>query len=120
MDNSDTIAWAHRMRRALGIAGGQLVANPISATDEIPMAELAPVITDAQADAERQRINGKAVTPYLLQRIFDRTTALVASQYRLGAQQRPAGCQNCPSVTQIAQMSAQATCWPIVTWRQRP
>ena len=42
MDDPGTIAWAHRMRRALGLAGGQLVANPIPAADEIPMAELTP------------------------------------------------------------------------------
>ena len=73
MDNVNDIARAHLMRRALGLPGGQLVANPIPAAAEIPANELAPIIASAQADADRHRIIGKAVTPYLLQRIFEQT-----------------------------------------------
>ena len=73
MDNAATIARAHRLRRALGLDGGQLVANPIPAADQIPAADLAPVIARAQAEAKRRGIAGKAVTPFLLQSIFDQT-----------------------------------------------
>lgn len=73
MDDVGEIAAAHRTRGMLGLPGGQLVANPIPAKDEIPSAELAPIIARAQADAERHGISGKAVTPYLLQRIFELT-----------------------------------------------
>ena len=73
MDAPEDVAKAHQMRETLGLPGGQIVANPIPAEDEIPAEELAPVITQAQADAEAHGIKGKAVTPYLLQRIFELT-----------------------------------------------
>ncbi|WP_050929838.1 pseudouridine-5'-phosphate glycosidase [Aestuariivita boseongensis] len=73
MDDPQQIADAHRMRAALGLPGGQLVANPIPEADEISAATLAPIIAKAQADADRHGITGKAVTPYLLQRIFELT-----------------------------------------------
>ena len=94
MDDAAQIASAHKMRAALGLNGGQLVANPIPAEAEIPSAELAPIIATAQADSERAGITGKAVTPYLLQRIFELTEgrsleaniALVRNNARLAAQ----------------------------------
>ena len=67
------IAQAHEMRIALEIPGGQLVANPIPKEDEIPGAELAPVIEQALAEADEQNITAKQVTPFLLQRIFELT-----------------------------------------------
>ncbi|MDE3080662.1 MAG: pseudouridine-5'-phosphate glycosidase [Paracoccaceae bacterium] len=93
MDSAGEIAAAHVARGALGLPGGQLVANPIPAADEIPRAELAPVIAQALAEAEAQGIAAKAVTPFLLQRIFELTAgrslaaniALVLNNARLGA-----------------------------------
>ena len=73
MDDPAQIAAAHGMRAQLGLPGGQLVANPIPAADEIPAAELAPIIATAQSDAIAHGISGKSVTPYLLQRIFELT-----------------------------------------------
>lgn len=73
MDSADDIAAAHRMRRRLGLPGGQLVANPIPADAEIPRAEIMPVIETALAEAAAQGIAAKAVTPFLLQRIFELT-----------------------------------------------
>jgi pseudouridine-5'-phosphate glycosidase len=94
MDDPAQIAAAHRMRVAMGLPGGQLIANPIPAEAEIPADELAPIIATAQADALRAGITGKAVTPYLLQRIFELTNgrsleaniALVRNNARLAAQ----------------------------------
>ncbi len=93
MDSAEAIAKAHATRRALGLPGGQLVANPIPAADQISAEELAPIIAAAQADADAHRISGKAVTPYLLQRIFEKTEgrsltaniALVRNNARLAA-----------------------------------
>lgn len=93
MDSAETVAAAHRMRARLGLPGGQLVANPIPASAEISRDELAPVIAQAMADAAELGIAGKAVTPFLLQRIFDLTggasleanIALVLNNARLGA-----------------------------------
>ncbi|MEM8538689.1 MAG: pseudouridine-5'-phosphate glycosidase, partial [Pseudomonadota bacterium] len=42
MDTADDIAAAHKMRAAMGLKGGQLVANPIPVADEIPADVLAP------------------------------------------------------------------------------
>ncbi|MFD0908793.1 pseudouridine-5'-phosphate glycosidase [Ruegeria arenilitoris] len=93
MDTAEQIAKAHATRRALGLPGGQLVANPIPLADQIPSEELDPIIASAQQDAEAHRITGKAVTPYLLQRIYERTEgrslianiALVRNNARLAA-----------------------------------
>ncbi|MEQ6247989.1 pseudouridine-5'-phosphate glycosidase [Sulfitobacter sp. HNIBRBA3233] len=73
MDDPAQIAAAHRTRAALGLPGGQLVANPIPQDAEIPSEDLLPIIAQAQSDANRAGISGKAVTPYLLQRIFELT-----------------------------------------------
>ena len=73
MDDPAQIAAAHLTRAQLGLPGGQLVANPIPSADEIPAADLAPIIATAQNDANSHGITGKAVTPYLLQRIFELT-----------------------------------------------
>ena len=93
MDTSQAIARSHRMRAALGLGGGQLVANPIPATDEISAETLTPIIARAQKDAADHNVWGKAVTPYLLQRIFELTEgdslraniALVRNNARLAA-----------------------------------
>jgi pseudouridine-5'-phosphate glycosidase len=93
MDDAAAIARAHRMRAALALPGGQLVANPVPAGDEIPRQEIAPIVERALAEAEAQGIAGKAVTPYLLGRIFELTEgrslatniALVLNNARLAA-----------------------------------
>jgi pseudouridine-5'-phosphate glycosidase len=93
MDSAAAIAAAARMRAAMGLDGGQLVANPIPAEAEIPAEELRPVIEQALAEAEAQGIAAKAVTPFLLGRIFELTggrslesnIALVLNNARLGA-----------------------------------
>lgn len=93
MDSAAAIAAAHRMRAMLGLPGGQLVANPIPPEAEIARAEIMPVIETALAEAAAQGIAAKAVTPFLLQRIFELTEgrslasniALVLNNARLGA-----------------------------------
>lgn len=93
MDDPAMIAAAHRLRAALGLPGGQLIANPIPPSDEIPAATLAPMIATAQAEAQAKGITGKAVTPFLLDRLFALTEgrsltaniALVLNNARLAA-----------------------------------
>ena len=94
MDTAAEIARAHIMRNQLRIPGGQLIANPIPANAEIPGTELAPIIAQAQREADAQGVTGKAVTPFLLARIFELTNgasldaniALVRNNARLGAE----------------------------------
>ncbi len=93
MDSAREIAAAHRMRGFLGLPGGQLVANPIPHQAEIPRDEITPHIEAALAEAATKGIAAKAVTPFLLQRIFELTEgrslqsniALVLNNARLGA-----------------------------------
>ncbi|WP_273523950.1 pseudouridine-5'-phosphate glycosidase [Rhodosalinus sediminis] len=93
MDDPAAIARAHLARGALGLAGGQLVANPIPAEAEIPLAELAPLIARAEAEVAAEGVTGKAVTPALLDRLraltegrtLDANAALVRANARLGA-----------------------------------
>jgi pseudouridylate synthase len=93
MDDPETIAAAHLMRARLGLPGGQLVANPIPQDAEIARATILPAIETALADAARAGIAAKAVTPFLLQRLFEITEgrsltaniALVLNNARLGA-----------------------------------
>ena len=93
MDDPAAIARAHLMRGAMGLPGGQLVANPIPAGDAIPAETLAPIIAQAQARADAQGVSAKAVTPFLLQAIFEATDgrslesniALVENNARLAA-----------------------------------
>lgn len=93
MDSAAEIAAAHLMRARLGLPGGQLVTNPIPAGDEISRDVINPVIATALAEARAQGILAKAVTPFLLDRIFTLTDgrslsaniALVLNNARLGA-----------------------------------
>jgi pseudouridine-5'-phosphate glycosidase len=93
MDTAAEIAAAHRMRRALGLSGGQLIANPIPAEAEIPRSEIDPFIARALDEAAQEGIAAKAVTPFLLARIFELTQgrslaaniALVKNNARLAA-----------------------------------
>lgn len=93
MDSAAEIAGAHLMRGILGLPGGQLVTNPIPLEAEIPRTEIMPVIEAALTEAEAQGISAKAVTPFLLQRIFEITQgrsleaniALVLNNARLAA-----------------------------------
>lgn len=73
MDRPEEIAAAADMRARLGLRGGQLVANPIPEAAEIPQDQITPVIEQALAEAEAQRIAAKVVTPFLLSRIFELT-----------------------------------------------
>ncbi|WP_204114312.1 pseudouridine-5'-phosphate glycosidase [Shimia biformata] len=73
LDTAAEIAAAHLKRAALGIPGGQLIANPIPAAHEIPRDQMLPVIEQATSEAEAKGIAGKEVTPFLLARIFEIT-----------------------------------------------
>jgi len=93
LDEPGAIARFFVTRKALGIGGGMLVANPVAAEDEIPADEMAGVIAAAQAAAEAAQVAGKAVTPFLLAKILELTggaslktnIALVENNARLAA-----------------------------------
>ncbi len=93
MDSADEIARAFEMRRALGLPGGQLVANPLPEEAAIPFSELTPLIEAATRQASKNGISGKAVTPYILAQLNEMTEgrslraniALIENNARLAA-----------------------------------
>jgi pseudouridine-5'-phosphate glycosidase len=60
-----------KARDALGLSGGILVTIPVPTQEEWPAEEAQAIIEQALRDAEKEQITGKAVTPYLLQRVSD-------------------------------------------------
>ena len=93
-DTADEIAAAFKMQEILDVNGGMFVANPVPQESEIPHDEIAPVIEQAINEAIKQGIKAKAVTPFLLQRIFEKTDgrslscniALVKNNARLASE----------------------------------
>jgi pseudouridylate synthase len=94
LDDAGAIAAFIDTRAALGLPGGVLVANPVPAESEIPAGEIRPAIEAAVADAAREGVTGKAVTPYLLSAILRKTggrslttnIALIRNNARLAAE----------------------------------
>lgn len=92
-DTPDEIAGFLRVKRELGIESGTLVANPIAPEDEIPADQMRGFIESALEQSQKERVTGKAVTPWLLDRLFQITSgrsltanvALVKSNARLAA-----------------------------------
>ena len=94
MDKAADIALSHRARASMGLKGGQLIANPIPEDNEIARSLIDPMIDLALREVESEGITAKAVTPFLLQRIFELSlgksleanVALVLNNARLAAQ----------------------------------
>ena len=94
MDSPVEIARLWAVRKALGQAGGMLVAAPVPLEDEIPAVQMQRHVAQALADAEQAGVSGKAVTPFLLSRILELTKgrslaaniALVMNNARIAAQ----------------------------------
>ena len=93
-DATKQIVDVVRESQALSVNGGQLIANPVQKGDEISAEEIGSMIDLALQEAHSQGINAKAVTPFLLGRIFELTEgkslqtniALVKNNARLAAQ----------------------------------
>lgn len=73
MDSAGEVAQAHAARRALGLPGGQLVANPIPEADQIPIESIEKIVRSAVHLAGLRNIARKEVTPFLLQQVFEKT-----------------------------------------------
>ncbi len=93
-DTPVQVAMLARTHWELGNTSAVLVVNPIPPADEIPAHEIADVIEEALTAAQEQNILGKAVTPFLLARIAEKTQgrslqanlALLKNNARLAAQ----------------------------------
>mgnify|MGYP003636312023 FL=1 len=73
LDHPQQIADFMRIRKQLGQSGGVVIANPVPEEAEIDRQTLEPLISRALNEARAAGIGGKAVTPFLLQRIFELT-----------------------------------------------
>jgi len=93
LDSPAEIARFANVKRDLGLTGATLIVNPIPEPDEIPSTEMARHIEIAVSEAQKAGVSGKAVTPWLLDRILQSTggksleanVALVKNNARLAA-----------------------------------
>jgi len=72
-DTPEQVAAIVRARRALGLGGGELVAVPVPASDELPRAEAETAIAEATRLADESGISGAAITPFILAKIAELT-----------------------------------------------
>ena len=94
VNSVDEIVASMLVHKALGLDGGQLVANPVPLADQISADVIEPLIEEALIEAKKLMINAKAVTPFLLNRIFELTEgkslttniALVKNNARLASE----------------------------------
>ena len=94
LDTAAQIAKHDATRRAIGLTGGTLIANPVPTEAEIPRTVMETHIKTALHDAEQHGVTGKNVTPYLLGRILELTEgasletniALISNNAKLAAQ----------------------------------
>lgn len=70
LDTADEIVAFQRARSSLSIGGGMLVANPVPEDQALPRAMVEGWIEQALGDATAQGISSKAVTPFLLDRMY--------------------------------------------------
>ena len=68
-DDVASLARAVQEHFSLGTGTGVVVANPIPAGDELPRESYERALDEALAAVERERVRGRAVTPFLLERL---------------------------------------------------
>lgn len=68
-DSVEALAAAVRVHFELGTGTGVVVGNPASEADELPLEVYDGAIAAALAEAERAGVRGRAVTPFLLDRL---------------------------------------------------
>ena len=94
VDTAEEAAAVIRAKTALRLEGGVLIGVPIPDEFAVPNADIEPAIVQALTMAEEQGVRGKAVTPFLLQRVADLTAgeslkaniALLENNARVAAQ----------------------------------
>lgn len=93
-DTPEELAAFIKVRQQLSVDGGVLIVQPVAEAHEIPFATIAQTIDTALEEAHRANVTGKAVTPWLLDRIRSLTSGqslatnirLVENNARLAAQ----------------------------------
>ncbi len=69
LDTAEAIAQLLHAKWALNLEGGAVVANPVPEAHQLDPTVMQNAIAAALADADRQGVRGKAITPFLLARI---------------------------------------------------
>jgi pseudouridylate synthase len=72
-DDLDQLARAIDLHSDLGLSTGVVVANPIPLEHEMPLELYEGAMAAALAEAAEQKVRGRAVTPFLLDRIRELT-----------------------------------------------
>ncbi len=93
MDDLGELARLIRIKRDFGLQGGVLVTNPIPPEHSMDEGTIRQAIDEALEEMERQGITGKAVTPFLLERVkagtggqsLESNIALILNNARVGA-----------------------------------
>lgn len=93
-DTPEAVAAIMKVKWGLGLKGGIMVANPVPKDQEIQATDLQEVIEKALEDARQNNITGKAVTPFLLDKIristngksLESNQALVINNAKIAAQ----------------------------------
>ncbi len=93
-DAAEDVARVMQAKWRLGLGGGVLVANPIPEEEALDAAGMEAAIAAATADAAAAGVSGKALTPFLLDRLEAITggrslaanRALILNNARVGAQ----------------------------------
>jgi len=73
VDSAFDISEILKTKWSLSINGGVLVTNPIPKTFELELAMMNEVINKAIIEAEKEKITGKEITPYLLSKVNEIT-----------------------------------------------
>jgi pseudouridine-5'-phosphate glycosidase len=69
MDTPESVAQLLHAKWTMGLQGGVVIANPIPEAWALDPHAMELVISDALAEADRNGIKGKAITPFLLAKI---------------------------------------------------
>ncbi|MBC7533219.1 MAG: pseudouridine-5'-phosphate glycosidase [Oligoflexus sp.] len=93
-DDLKTVAKIIHAKQVMKLKGGLVLANPIPEADALEVAFIDKVIAEALAEADAKGVSGKAITPFLLKNIVERTQgkslvaniALVKNNAKVGAQ----------------------------------
>ena len=93
LDTPEEIARCMKIKWELGLGGGLVIGNPVQQENAMDEAIIQQAISAALKDAAEKEIEGKDVTPFLLERINQLTEgkslksniALVCNNARLGA-----------------------------------
>jgi pseudouridylate synthase len=94
LDTPLEVAQLLQQHWALGLGSGVVIANPIPAKYALPESEINRAIEEALEELDAQNISGKAVTPFLLSKVLERSggkslvanIALVKNNAKVAAQ----------------------------------